>query len=497
MERLNIGIIGCGLISNLHAAAYEDNPRVRLHAICDLDERLIAARKEEWKVERAFTDYRELLADAGVDAVEIITPHKLHEQITIDSLDAKKHVALQKPMTTSLASADRMVTHAQKSGLVFKVTDNYVSYPPIVLARKMVDDGEIGDPQMLRIKMISSAHGGWDMPVASYDWRFDEFAEGRFSETFDHGHHEWATAWYLMGDVERVGAWIDSIDGVLDSPVTVMWKHKQGKKYGICEFVYAEKLHIPSKYYPNDEWFELTGSRGIIFIRRCTGEIHSGPAVSRFGNDGWTHYDTVKSDWAEGFRGALDNFVDAVGGDAAPLLTGEEGREILRMSFAIYHAARKRRDVYLEELDRPFPGFYAWKKRRKERKESFIESFRKPVLGRNLSKYAPRAKELTEQFVGRFDAEASGDWESAVGLRLTPDGGVGEQTFVLHVSAGQVALKEEPIPRDVKLTIAMPAGTWAAILLGKKSLESALFGRQLKVEGEAREGLKLRSAFHI
>ena len=127
MEKLNIGIIGCGLISTLHAAGYRDNPRVRLHAICDLDEQLVAARKEEWRVEKTFTDYRELLADPAVDAVEIITPHKLHEQITIDALDAKKHVALQKPMTTSLESADRMVAHAKKSGLVFKVTDNYVS----------------------------------------------------------------------------------------------------------------------------------------------------------------------------------------------------------------------------------------------------------------------------------------------------------------------------------------------------------------------------------
>jgi hypothetical protein len=189
--------------------------------------------------------------------------------------------------------------------------------------------------------------------------------------------------------------------------------------------------------------------------------------------------------------------VDAVAGDAEPLLTGEEGREILRMSFAIYDAARKRRDVYLEELDLPFPGFYAWRQRRREKKESFIESFRKPLLGRNLSKYAPRAKELTERFVERFDAEAADDWESLVGLRLTPDGGVREQTFTLRVSAGQVALKEEPIPGDVKLTIAIPAGTWAAIVLGKKSLESALFGRQLKVDGEAREGLRLRGAFHI
>jgi predicted dehydrogenase len=497
MERLNIGIIGCGLISTLHAAAYEGNPKVRLHAICDLDEQLVAARKREWKVERAFTDYRELLADPNVDAVEVITPHKLHEQVTIDALDAKKHVALQKPMTTSLESADRMVAHAKKSGLVFKVTDNYVSYPPIVLAKQMIENGEIGDPQLLRIKMISSAHGGWDMPVASYDWRFDEFSEGRFSETFDHGHHEWATARYLMGDVERVGAWIDSLDGVLDSPVTVMWKHKQGKKYGVCEFVFAEELHIPSKYYPNDEWFELTGSRGIIFIHRCTGDIHSGPAVSLFGNDGWTHYDEVKSDWAEGFRGALENFSDAISGSAEPLLTGEEGREILRMSFAVYQAARKRRDVYLEELDRSFPGLYAWGKRRREKRESFIESFRKPLWGRNLSKYAPQAKELTERFVGRFDPGVAADWVSVVGLRLMADGGVKEHSFTLYISAGQVTLQEEPIPENAKLTIAIPAGTWAAILLGKKSLESALFGRQLKVEGEAREGLKLRGAFHI
>jgi predicted dehydrogenase len=497
MEKLNIGIIGCGLISKLHVIGYEDNPRVRLHAICDVDEELVTARKREWKVEKAFTDYRELLADPDVDAVEIITPHKLHEQIAIDALDAKKHVAVQKPMTTSLESADRMLAQAEKSDLVFKVTDNYVSYPPIVLAKKMIEGGEIGDPQMLRIKMINSPHGGWDMPVASYDWRFDEYAEGRFSETFDHGHHEWATAWYWMGDVERVGAWIDSIDGVLDSPVTVMWKYKCAKKYGICEFAYAEKLHIPSKYYPNDEWFEVTGSRGIIFVHRCTGDIHDGPAVSLFGNDGWAHYDTVNSDWAEGFKGALENFVDAIRGDAEPLLTGAEGREILRMSFAIYESARKRRDVYLEELDRPFPAFYAWRRKRKEKRESFIESFRSPLFGRNLSKYAPRAKELTEQFATRFDPEAAADWESVVGLRLTADGGVAEQIFALQVSAGEATLEEGPIPEDAKLTIAVPAGTWAAILLGKKSLESALFGRQLKVEGEAREGLKLRGAFHI
>ena len=64
--------------------------------------------------------------------------------------------------------------------------------------------------------------------------------------------------------------------------------------------------------------------------------MHSaGPAVSRFGNDGWTHYDTVESDWAEGFRGALDNFVGAIEGSAEPLLTGEEGREVSELDLIV------------------------------------------------------------------------------------------------------------------------------------------------------------------
>ena len=212
MKKVNVGIIGSGLISSLHAAAYEGDPRARLYAVCDLDEQLVTARKEEWGAEKAFTDYRELLADPEVDAVEILTPHKLHERMVIEALDAKKHVALQKPMTVSLESADRMVAHARRSDLVFKVTDNYVFYPPIALAKKMIENGDIGDPQLIRMKMINSPRGGWEMPVASYDWRFDEISEGRFTNAFDHGHHEWATAWYLMGEIET-GDGLDRFHG--------------------------------------------------------------------------------------------------------------------------------------------------------------------------------------------------------------------------------------------------------------------------------------------
>lgn len=496
MEKVNVGFIGCGQIANLHYPAYKKYDKARLLAVCDTDPELLAERKKEWKVEKTYTDYHELLADPDIDAVEIITPHKLHEKMVFDALEAGKHVAVQKPMTISLKSADRMIARAARSNKIYKITDNYVFYPPIVKAKELITDGAIGEPQMIRMKMVSSAHGGWDLPVSSYDWRFDEYSEGRFSETYDHGHHEWAVAWYLMGEVDRVSAWIDSLDGLMDSPVTLMWKYKGKKRYGLCDFCFSEEMYVPSKYYANDEWFEITGSKGIIFIHRCTGDIHEGPAVSLFDSDGWHSFD-VESDWQAGFTGAAHNFVEAIRGEAKPFLTGPDGKEILKMSFAIYNAAKKRRDVYLDELERPFPGLYAKRRVRREKKESYINSFKQPIFGKSFSKYAPQADEQTEEFLKRFDPEAAKDWDGLVGLRLTADGGVPETAYTIRVKDGKASLTKGELPENAGVTITMAAGIWAAICLGQRRLETALFKRELKVEGDSMEGLKLRSAFHI
>ena len=274
-------------------------------------------------------------------------------------------------------------------------------------------------------------------------------------------------------------------------------KAKNGKKYGMCDFSFAEELHIPSKYYANDEWFEIAGSKGIIFIHRCTGDIHTGPAVSVFTSKGWKYYDKVKSDWVEGFKGAAENFISAIDGKEAPLLTGVDGKEILKMSFAIYESAKRRRDVFLDELEKTFPTLYAKKRIRKEKRESYITSFKSPLFGKDFSKYAPQAKKLTEDFMERFDPEAAQDWEGVVGLVLSAEGGVAEQKFTIKIGGGKAKLISGEIPENAGITLTMPAGSWAAIILGKKRIETALFKGELKIDGEAMEGMKLRSAFRI
>lgn len=353
---IKVGIIGCGRIADLHYEAYVGREEATLCAICDANPELLERRRREWGVAKAYLDYRDLLADREIDAVEIVTPQTIHEPMVIAAAQAGKHIAVQKPMTTSLESARRMLDAVEQAGIVFKVTDNYLFYPPIVLAKGLVDTGVIGEPAMLRMKFVGGQwQDGWEVPAETWGWRVKEVESGRGIQTFDHGHHMWSTAWYLMGEIERVCAWVDSMGdvpgcpAVIDCPAVIMWKYQAPRRYGVCDYTQAVEMPISSKYYACDEWFEITGSRGIILIRRCTGALLDGPAVQVYTGDGWRDHE-VESDWASGFRAATGNFIGAILGRESPLLTGGQALNVLKFALALRRSSDRRREVYLDEL---------------------------------------------------------------------------------------------------------------------------------------------------
>lgn len=386
MAKIRVGFIGCGRISDLHALGYKNHPDAEIVAVNDRDLAVAETRGKAWGANKVYDDYRKMLADPEIDAVEILTPQKLHEQMVIDAAAAGKHIMVQKPMTINLASADRMLQAANASGKVYKVIENYVFYPPIRFAKQLIESGEIGAPINMRIKFVSGSSGGWDVPEEAWAWRMEENVEGRGMQTFDHGHHMWSVAWFFMGDVERTCAWIDSYDDIVDCPSIIMWKYKGGKQYGVCDYTHAYDMRMPSDYYANDEWMEITGSKGIILINRCTGKINPGPSVSVFKGEKWEHYNHLDSDWSAGFIGATHNFIAAIKGDESPLFSGEQARRILVFALAIQKSALERREVYLDELDSPEGAEYTRKKiaeeiaQRHQRKLVTLEELKKNRL---------------------------------------------------------------------------------------------------------------------
>jgi predicted dehydrogenase/putative sterol carrier protein len=503
MGKINVAFIGCGRIADLHYRGYQNHRHAQLYALCDTNPEILALRQQEWQPVKVYSDYQELLQDREIDAVEILTPQALHEPMVIAALQSGKHVAVQKPMTTSLASADRMLAAAAGKSLVYKVTENYVFYPPIQLARQLIDDGQIGEPSNLRIKFISGSSGGWAVPTSSWEWRMGEILAGRGTATFDHGHHLWSTAWYLMGEVERVGGWIENYQGVVDCPAIVIWKYRDGRRYGSCDFTHAGDLHIPSQYYANDEWIEVSGSRGIIFIRRCTGNIQPGPVVSLFNGQSMRHWD-IDSDWGAGFRGATENFIQSIRGRETPLLNGAQGREILRFALAVRKAADLRREVYLAELDHWWPALYSWQQKRQRNDGIGINanSLLAWVANRfspneDLAPYAPQARALTEKLLADFDPDKAKGWDIIIGIHLTPEGEASEEKIGLTIKDQKIALQFGTLPTTTTFTVRVAAGVWAAILLKKKRPELAFLQGKIKVEGRVEEGLKLRELFKL
>ena len=146
MEKVRMGMIGTGAITELHWLGYENNPKVELVAIADVDEAMVKQRAEEWGVKKYYTDYRKVLEDPEVDAVEIIVPHHLHAKMAIEALEAGKHVSLQKPMAISIEECDAIIDAAKRTGKTLRVFENFMYFPPLVKAKELLDSGAIGEP---------------------------------------------------------------------------------------------------------------------------------------------------------------------------------------------------------------------------------------------------------------------------------------------------------------------------------------------------------------
>jgi predicted dehydrogenase len=119
-SKLNIGIIGCGGIANQkHLPSLAKVSHLgEMTAFCDIvEERAIKAAQEYGtKNAKVYTDYKELLQDDAIDVVHVLTPNLQHSFITVDALEAGKHVMCEKPMAINSKEAQDMIDAANRTG---------------------------------------------------------------------------------------------------------------------------------------------------------------------------------------------------------------------------------------------------------------------------------------------------------------------------------------------------------------------------------------------
>ncbi|MCU0277349.1 MAG: Gfo/Idh/MocA family oxidoreductase [Candidatus Nanopelagicales bacterium] len=339
---IRVGIIGCGRISDLHAAAYHHFKHASITAIADPVAANLTERGDAWGVPPTarHSDAGDLLARDDVDMVEILVPHHLHEQIAGQAAAAGKHISLQKPMAMDVAQADRIIASATAAGVTLKVFENFVFYPPIQRARDLIDNGEIGDVLSIRLKSAAGySTEGWQVPAEAMAWRFDMVKSGGGPQVFDDGHHKFSSAWYLHGFPKTLHAFIgSSFNGVLDSPSVVTWQYEDGA-VGSFEATFSPELRLHGKYYGQDDRIEITGTKGVIWVTRGHGRMTDEAPVILYKDQRTIHMDDMDADWGVSFVKSGRHFVHALLEGTDPVITGEQGRDLLAFSLAAQRSA--------------------------------------------------------------------------------------------------------------------------------------------------------------
>lgn len=343
---IGVGIIGTGRISDLHAIEYDRNPKARIVALCDRDTRAAEARANAWGCAGAaiLDDMDALLARDDVDLVEILLPHHLHLDAALKAIDAGKAVSLQKPMCMSMEEADRLVDAANGSKRPFKIFENFIFYPPVLKARELINADAIGKPLSIRIKSNpGTSQTAWESAGIGECLAPAEGACGRRPLVFDDGHHKFALAWHFMGNPEAVHAFIGETaaenGSVLDAPSIVSFRFSEGR-IGNLEVVYSPELEIITRHYAQDDRVEITGTKGVIWINCGHGRLGDPPPVMLYRDGEVTTWHDLATGWEESFVNSTRHFIDVLTAGGDPVLTADEGRQVLRFALAAEESAR-------------------------------------------------------------------------------------------------------------------------------------------------------------
>ena len=147
-EKVRVGIIGCGGIGNgKHLNALRNQPDVEVVAFCDLIEERAAKSRAQYGTDDAkvYLDYRKLLEDKSIDSVHVCTPNRSHSFITVDALEAGKHVMCEKPMAINAAEAKLMLDASIRTGKVLTIGYQNRQLLQHRIMKKMCEENFFGD----------------------------------------------------------------------------------------------------------------------------------------------------------------------------------------------------------------------------------------------------------------------------------------------------------------------------------------------------------------
>jgi len=195
MKRLRVGVVGIGFIGAAHVDAIRRVPYAEVVAVASSTPERARRHADELGIERAYGDYRALLADPDVDVVHNCTPNRWHFPINLTTIQSGKACFSEKPLTMNAAEAAELVRVARETGVPTAVNFNHRGFPQVQEARTLIEDGQIG--------AVHAVHGSylqdWALLETDWGWRMDSSLGGATRVVADIGSHWMDLAQHVTG----------------------------------------------------------------------------------------------------------------------------------------------------------------------------------------------------------------------------------------------------------------------------------------------------------
>lgn len=160
---IKVGIIGCGKMADQHVSQIQRIPNAEIHGVCDNEPLMAKQLAKRLKIEKSFTDVKEMLDSVSLDVIHITTPPQSHHQLGKICLEAGCHVYIEKPFTLFTSEAEDLIRLAEQNGLKVTAGHNAQFTHAMVRMRELVKSGYLGGKPV-----HMESHYCYDFSDASY-----------------------------------------------------------------------------------------------------------------------------------------------------------------------------------------------------------------------------------------------------------------------------------------------------------------------------------------
>ena len=324
MSAIKVGVLGGGGILEAHIRGYRAYAdAIKVTAVADVVEETARRRAVELDA-AAYTDFREMINKADLDAVDICLPHHLHAEAIVGAAQAGKHILCEKPLCLTVLQADEVHQAVSASGVTLMCAHNQLYLPAVTKAKQLLDDGVLGT--VYEVRTTDSFYNDFD--PQNMGWRASTATSGG-GELMDTGYHPTYLMLHFAGGspVEATALLsrhrLRFMEGEDSAQVLVRFDNGV-----VGQLVTSWAYDAP----PGTERFSVVGERGSL---RSDGRSLT---LTLRGSSSQT-YDFEDIDT---YAYEIGQFADCLRSGTRPLHTEKEGIDVLCLILAAYEGARSR-----------------------------------------------------------------------------------------------------------------------------------------------------------